>query len=153
MNTSGSRRALNEYQRVGTQSQVAGASPHELVQMMLDAALARIAAARGALDAGETAIKGVMIGRAIGLVEGLRVSLDMERGGELAQNFAALYDYMARRLLEANARSDGKMLDEVASLLRELQTGWKEMGSLLVAEGEGGGAAVTSAPVPVSAPV
>ncbi len=145
MNTSGSRRAMNEYQRVGIQTQVAGASPHELVQLMLDAALARIAAARGALDAGETALKGVLIGRAIGLVEGLRVSLDAERGGELAANLEALYDYMARRLLEANVRSDVRLLDEVASLLRELQTGWKEMGLLLVAPAEAPGTAAAAA--------
>jgi flagellar protein FliS len=126
---------MDEYQRLALETQVANANPHGLVQLMLDGAAARIAAARGALDAGETALKGELIGKAIGLVEGLRVSLNFERGGDLAANLSALYEYLGRRLLEANLHSDGAALDEVADLLRELQAGWREVGHLVTAEG------------------
>jgi flagellar protein FliS len=136
MRSSGSLKATNEYQRLALETQVADASPHELVQLMLDGAAVRIAAARSALDAGETALKGELIGKAIGLVEGLRVSLDADRGADLAANLSALYEYMGRRLLEANLRSDGAALDEVADLLRELQTGWREVGTLVTAQGD-----------------
>jgi flagellar protein FliS len=122
---------MDEYQRLALETQVANADPHALVQLMLDGAAARIAAARGALDAGETALKGKLIGKAIGLVEGLRVSLDIERGGDLAGYLSALYEYMGRRLVEANLHSDASALDEVADLLRELQTGWREVGRLV----------------------
>lgn len=125
MITSGSRQAINQYQAMGEQAQISEASPHQLVQMMLDGALARIAGARGALDNGDIPLKGELIGKAIGLVEGLRVSLDLDKGGELASNLSALYEYMGRRLLEANLQNDGAVLDEVASLLRELQSGWR----------------------------
>ncbi|HEU4618976.1 MAG TPA: flagellar export chaperone FliS [Gammaproteobacteria bacterium] len=132
---SGSPRGMDEYRRFGLESQVANASPHELVQLMLDGAAARVAAARSAVEAGETALKGLLIGKAIGLVEGLRASLDAQRGGELAAHLAALYDYIARRLLEANLRSDVAILDEVADLLRELQAGWREVGRVVAAQG------------------
>ncbi len=123
---------VKQYQQVGMQMPVHDASPHQLIQMMFDGALQALAAARGALQAGEISARGEHIGKAIDLVEGLRISLDMERGGDLAQNLAALYDYMARRLLEANMRGDDSLLVEVTSLLRELNTGWQELGELLV---------------------
>lgn len=126
-----SPRGIHQYQQMGVQAQVNDASPHQLIQMMLDGAVARVAAARGALDAGDLATKGELIGKAIGLVEGLRISLDVEKGGELGQNLLSLYEYMGRRLLEANLRNDGAILDEVASLLRELQSGWRELGGVL----------------------
>lgn len=130
MNANG-HHAISQYEQIGVQAQVSDASPHQLVQMMLDGAAARVAAARGAIEAGEIARKGECIGKAIGLVEGLRVSLDTERGGALADNLLALYDYMARRLLEANLHNDVTILDEVGSLLRELQTGWRELGQVI----------------------
>lgn len=135
MNHYGNQRAMHQYRQMGFQSQVQDATPHQLIQMMLDAAVGRVAAARGALIAGETATKGELIGRAIDLVEGLRISLDQNAGGDLADNLFALYEYMGRRLLEANLRNDAAILDEVASLLRELQEGWRVMGQTLAAEG------------------
>lgn len=134
MNNYGNQRAMHQYRQMGVQSQVDDATPHQLIQMMLDAAVGRVAAARGALVAGEIRTKGELIGRAIDLVEGLRISLDQKAGGDLAENLFALYDYMARRLLEANLRNDASILDEVASLLRELQDGWRVMGQTLAAE-------------------
>ncbi len=134
MNSYGNQRAMHQYRQMGVQSQVDDATPHQLIQMMLDAAVGRVAAARGALVAGEIRTKGELIGRAIDLVEGLRISLDQKAGGDLAENLFALYDYMARRLLEANLRNDASILDEVASLLRELQDGWRVMGQTLAAE-------------------
>lgn len=126
-----SRQAMSRYQQVGVQSEIGDASPHRLIQMMLDGAMARVTAARGALVAGETARKGELIGKAIGLIEGLRVSLDAERGGDIAVNLAALYDYCGRRLLQANLLNDAAILDEVASLLREIATGWTAIGDVL----------------------
>lgn len=135
MSIYGGRQAINQYRSMGEHAQVNDASPHQLIQMMLDGAVGRVAAARGALAAGEVAAKGELIGKAIGLVEGLRISLDQDKGGELAGNLSALYEYMGRRLLEANVRNDEKILDEVASLLRELQSGWRELGQVIAGSG------------------
>src|SRR5690606_41788549 len=95
------------------------------VQMLLDGAAARVAAAKGAVGAGETARKAELIGRVIDIVAHLRAALDHDAGGDLAANLQALYDYMERRLLEANLRNEPALLDEVSSLLRELQLGWR----------------------------
>lgn len=118
------RSALKEYEQVGARSQVEGAPPERLVQMMLEGVLDRVSLARGDMENGEVAAKGERIGKAISLVEGLRASLDHERGGELAGNLDALYEYISRRLTEANLRNDVAILDEVSRLLREIKQAW-----------------------------
>ncbi|MBN1238764.1 MAG: flagellar export chaperone FliS [Gammaproteobacteria bacterium] len=130
---------MQRYHQVGVEAQVAGATPHELVQMLLDGAVARVVAAKVAMEAGEIARKGELIGRAIAMVEGLRSALDVERGGDLAANLEALYAYIERRLLEGNLRGDAAALDEVASLLREVQSGWRAIAeTVIAAEGSHG---------------
>lgn len=115
--------ALGHYRAVNAYGAAAG-DRMQLILDMLDAAIDRIGMAKGHMRRREVAAKGHEIGRAIGIVEGLRSALDMAQGGELAGNLAALYDYMARRLLEANLRNDEGRLDEVAELLGEIREGW-----------------------------
>lgn len=116
--------ALRQYQSVNTQAQVFEASPHRLIQMLMEGGLSRLAQARGALERGQVALKGELIGKAIGIIGGLREGLDLQQGGELAANLDGLYDYMVNRLVEANLKNDGALLDEVAELLRNIKTGW-----------------------------
>ncbi|MCY1305876.1 Flagellar secretion chaperone FliS [compost metagenome] len=71
--------------------------------------------------------KGELIGKALGIVSGLREALDMEKGGELAGNLESLYGYITQRLLEANRNNDATILDEVAGLLREVKSGWDQI--------------------------
>jgi len=136
MNPYRERGALRHYHEVGVEAAAADATPHQLVQMLLDGAVARLAAARGAMQAGETARKAELVGRVIDIVAHLRAALDMEGGAELAANLDALYDYIERRLLEANLRNEPTLLDEVSSLLRELQSGWRAIADTAAATSE-----------------
>lgn len=68
--------------------------------------------------------KGVLIGKAINIIGGLRDVLDKEAGGELATNLERLYEYMTMRLFEASRHNDVSKLDEVAKLLGEVKSGW-----------------------------
>ena len=116
--------ALRQYQTVNTQAQVMDASPHRLIQMLMEGGLTRLAQARGAIERGQLAQKGELISKAIGIVGGLREALNPEQGGELALNLDRLYGYMTERLLEANRSGDAAILDEVSGLLREVKSGW-----------------------------
>ncbi len=118
---------INTYRNVSAHSQVAAADPRQLIQVMLDTALVRLATARGCIERGEVAAKGENISKAIGLVSGLNEALDMQQGGQIALNLRELYDYAARRLVEANLHSDANMLEEVASLLREVKSAWEAL--------------------------
>jgi len=116
--------ALRQYQTVNTQAQVSDASPHRLIQMLMEGGLSRIAQAKGAMQHGQQAAKGELISKAIGIIGGLRAGLDLEQGGEIAVNLDRLYEYMTARLIEANIGNDVAILDEVSGLLRNVKSGW-----------------------------
>lgn len=120
-------KALRQYQDVGAKSAVADASPHRLVQMLMDGALSQIAAASGHISRSETARKGAAIGQAVSIIGGLQGSLDMEKGGDIAANLDRLYDYMTRRLTEANLENDVTKLKEVHGLLAEIKSAWDQL--------------------------
>lgn len=116
--------AMKQYQTVNVNAQVTEASPHRLIQMLFEGGLQRVAQAKGAMEYGNIQLKGELIGKAIGIIGGLRDGLDAKKGGELAGNLDALYAYMVQRLSLANLKNDPAMLDEVSSLLREVKEGW-----------------------------
>ena len=118
------QRALAQYQRIDVTSAVESASPHRLVQMLMQGCLQRIAEAKGALARGDIATRGMAIGKAIDIVIGLQTSLNKEVPSELPAQLDALYDYMQARLLEANAQGDVALLDEVGGLMRSIKEGW-----------------------------
>lgn len=122
--TTGRSGAIKHYAQVGAQTGVAAADPHRLIQMLMEGALDKIATAKGFLNQGNVAEKGRHISWAISIIDGLRMSLDKDKGGEIATNLDALYDYMTRRLVQANAGNNAAYLDEVASLLKEVKSGW-----------------------------
>lgn len=117
-------KAMKQYQQVSLEARVAEASPHGLIQLLMQGGLERLAQARGAIERGQLAERGELISKTIGIVGGLREALNPEAGGELAQNLDSLYGYMTERLLEANRNGDAAILDEVSGLLREVKSGW-----------------------------
>lgn len=119
---------MREYQQMNTRFAVESASPHRLIQLMMERVLTKIAVARSHMERGAVSEKGSHIGAAIGIVGGLRASLNHKADARLSGNFDALYDYMSRRLLEANLRDDPGILDEVAGLMRELKEAWDAIG-------------------------
>ncbi len=116
--------AMNQYKQVSVSSQVFEASPHRLIQMLMEGGLERLAQAQGAMARGQSSVKGELISKAIGIVGGLREGLDMSKGGEVAQNLDRVYEYMITRMLEANKSNDPTPLVEVSGLLREVKSGW-----------------------------
>jgi flagellar protein FliS len=146
MYSANSNAAMNAYRQVGVVSIASVAAPHQLVLMLFDGARAAVAAAKGHLQRKEIAPKCAAISKAIAIIDGgLKASLDLSVGGELAGNLSDLYAYMGQRLLQANVRNDAKALDEVALLLDQLGGAWQA-----VAAGTGT-TTPTSAPAAASA--
>jgi len=119
--------AMNQYKKVGTNVAIDVADPHHLIQMLMDGALERINSAKYHMVQENTAKKGEDISKAISIIDGLITSLDMEKGGEIAENLLSLYDYMQRQLVEANLSNKMDNLDEVATLMNEIRAGWSSI--------------------------
>ncbi|WP_035383821.1 flagellar export chaperone FliS [Ferriphaselus sp. R-1] len=123
-----STQGINAYNKVGVESNIAGASPHDLIIMLYQAAIDSVGNARRQILQQEVAAKGASISRAISLVgSGLQASLDREAGGEIAQNLFDLYSYMVQRLVQANINNDIAILDEVERLLTDLLGAWESI--------------------------
>ncbi len=120
--------AAQEYQRISNRSAVEDASPHRVIQLLMERALTKIAVARGHMDRKAVAEKGQHIGDAVDIIALLQASLNDKPDRKLAGNFDALYDYMIRRLVEANLSDDVALLDEVGVLMRELKEAWDAIG-------------------------
>lgn len=120
---------VNAYANVGLETGVLAASPHKLILMLFQGAHVALSSALIHMKNDDINAKGVAISKAIAIItSGLQASLDVEAGGELAQQLNALYDYMARRLLRANLHNDPASIEEVSRLLGELSEAWEAIG-------------------------
>jgi flagellar protein FliS len=115
---------IKAYNQVAVHTGVNDASPHRLIQMLLEAALEKIAKAKGFMANKKIQQKGENISLAISIIDVLRASLDMQAGGEISKNLEALYDYMVRRLTEANLKNDLALLDEITNLILPIKQAW-----------------------------
>lgn len=116
--------ALRQYQQINTRHEVESASSYRLIQLLMERVLTKLAVAKGHMERAAIPEKGKHIGDAISIINGLQASLNHKPDSQLAGNFDALYDYMIRRLLQANLSNDPQILDEVAGLMRELREAW-----------------------------
>jgi len=123
MNTMG-KTGANAYSRDSVKTSVNEASPHRLIQMLISAAIDKIADAKGLMLNNKIADKGKTISLAVTIIDSLRASLDRSQGGDVASNLEMLYEYMNRRLTEANLRNDPEILDEVSGLLKPIKEAW-----------------------------
>ena len=118
---------LSAYKKVDLISRVEGASPHRLIQMLYEAAIAAIAQAKGALARDDVVLRGEQITRAMTILAGLRDTLDQDMKSSLPHDLDRLYDYMQRRLRQAHMDADEKPLNEVLELLKTIKSGWDEI--------------------------
>lgn len=116
--------AAKHYANVHNETRLEDATPHRLIQMLMEGFLARVNSAKGAIEHKDFEAKAHFISRAVDIVGGLNEALDMEKGGEIAVNLNSLYVYMNDRLLHASLTNDPAVLDEVASLMREIKEAW-----------------------------
>lgn len=120
---------IQAYAQVGIESALLSASPHQLVVLLFDGALSAMKKAAILIEQGDIPGKGQALSKAINIISsGLQSGLNHEVGGDLAANLDNLYDYMIRRLLQANLHNDLTAINEVVELLTNIAEAWKEIG-------------------------
>jgi flagellar protein FliS len=117
--------ATRAYANVGVNTAIESASPHKLVLMLYDALLKQLRVAKLHIERAEIGPKAAAISKAIALIDqGLRPGLDLERGGSIAAQLLALYDYSTERLFRANLKNDVKAVEEVIGLIEPIRSAW-----------------------------
>ncbi len=124
MNYVSESEAAKEYRQLAIRHEIESASPHRLIQLMMERVLAKISIAKAHMERGAISHKGQQLSDAISIISGLQASLNHEPDARLGGNFDAVYDYMSRRLLESNLKNDRDGLNEVADLMREIKSAW-----------------------------
>ncbi len=109
------------------ENQVLGADPIGLVLMLNEGAMGAMRQARELLREGRIQERSDAITKSMQLVAELQGSLDLDQGGEIAQNLAQLYAFTQERLIEANVEQKLAPLEEAYAILSILQEGWKEI--------------------------
>ena len=123
-------RAASAYKKLGVETDAMSASPHQLIVLLFDGARSALGRAQWAISQNDSAGKGQALSKAIDIIElGLRAALDIERGGEIAERLDSLYDYMTRTLIRANIHSDASKIAHVDTLLEDIGSAWKQIGT------------------------
>lgn len=99
--------------------------PIKLVQILYDLGIRSIAAARECCRQKDIAGRGKHVNKAFEVFVELQNGLNLQQGGEVARNYARIYDYCQRRLLQAHAEQSEALLTEVESLLGDLREAWQ----------------------------
>ncbi|MBL1378405.1 flagellar export chaperone FliS [Zobellella iuensis] len=118
------RGSLKAYKSVALDSQKTIATPYQVVKMLLAGALERLAKARVAIEQENFTERGELLSTTLMILAELRLALDHEAGGEIADNLEGLYEFMMNELVKANSENDIERLEVVSGLLREIKDSW-----------------------------
>ena len=117
----------SKYYQTYKQNQVSTSSQSKLIVMMYEGAKKFAHMAIEAMDKGDIAGKSLYIQKTHDIINELSVSLDIEKGGEVAVRLESLYQFMLNQLTLANIKSDRKALESVLKILSPLLDAWMEL--------------------------
>ena len=118
------KKGINAYQSVGGRDQATTADPYQLIQMLMNGALQKLAVGKGAIERNDLTVKSENLTKALSIVSALQESLDMNVGGDVAGNMFDLYDYVKRQIIEAMTAKTTEAVDNSLMVMRSLKEGW-----------------------------
>ncbi|WP_299074847.1 flagellar export chaperone FliS [uncultured Paraglaciecola sp.] len=120
-------KGINAYKKGNLKQDISQADPHKLTLMLMQGTLDKLAYTKGCIERKDFAGKSEHISRATAILMNLRDTLDLEAGGDVADNLFSLYDYMVQRLVDANVQNSLKIVDEVITLLLPIKAAWTQI--------------------------
>ncbi len=109
------------------QQSILTAPPGRLVVMLYDGCLRFLFQAAYAMREGDKVNSRDRMGRAEAIIDELTVTLDHERGGEIASRLQGIYAFCRKHLIEASVEQNPAKIEEVSELLSELRDAWAEI--------------------------
>jgi flagellar protein FliS len=100
-------------------------SKEQILLILLEGALKFLRFTHRGIEEKNPKIRGENISKIMAILTELDCALDRENGGMLAENLSLLYEYMMKRLTEANTQNSIQALDEVEKLLLDIKEGFE----------------------------
>ncbi len=119
--------ALAQYGQIKNDAQTTYASPHQLMLMLFDGAIEAMSMTVGAIQNKNFELRSKQNTRSITIINGMRDCLDMEAGGDLANNLYSLYQYMAQELFKASFKNDADTIQNIQSMLKDIRESWEKI--------------------------
>lgn len=117
-------RYMKGYRKTKLEAELSVATPHRVLQMMYEGLLERLAQAKGAIEIQDLAAKSERLSKAVGIINGLQMSIDKSVDPEMGQRLSEMYDYMKQRLNDASLSLDTAAIDEVIELIIPIKEAW-----------------------------
>ncbi len=118
---------MNKAAQAYFQTNVNTTDQGQLLLLLYDGALKFLQQAREKMLEKDYAAKGILISKVIDILNELTNTLNLEKGGSLAENLNNLYFLCTTRLLQANLKMNVEQLDNVASILSGLRSAYAEI--------------------------
>ena len=119
--------ALAQYGQIKNDAQTTYASPHQLMLMLFDGAIEAMSMTVGAIQNKNFELRSKQNTRSITIINGMRDCLDMEAGGDLANNLYSLYQYMAQELFKASFKNDADTIQNIQAMLKDIRESWEKI--------------------------
>jgi len=117
-------KGIGQYKQIGVETAMVNASPHRLIQMLYEGALTQLANAKGSIQNDQIEQLSICIKKVSNILVGLEEGLDFEKGGDIAVNLQALYQYMQTELVSAQVLNSVEKIDALIELMVELKSAW-----------------------------
>lgn len=120
-------KGIQAYKKGSLKQELSTADPHKITLMLMQGALEKMAMAKGSIERKEFEAKSQHLSRATAIIINLRDTIDLELKSEVGENLFALYDYMVRRLTDANIQNSLQIMDEVINLMLPIKNAWSQI--------------------------
>ena len=120
------QKKLEAYKNLNLEAEISVASPHRVIQMLMQGLLERLAQCKGSITRRDFEAKAVAVSKAQALINGLQDSLDLSQG-KIAEDLYALYNYMNQKLMSASINLNTDDIDEVAQLMITIKSAWDQI--------------------------
>ena len=120
-------RNMKAYRKTNLEAEIAVADPHRIIQMLFEGLIERLAQAKGAILRNDFEYKSDRLSKAVGILNGLQMSLDMKQDPDFGDRMFALYEYMKGLLNTASTSLEIAPIDEVIHLITPIKQAWDQI--------------------------
>lgn len=127
MNMALKQQFAKQYANTQVETTISEATPHKLVEALYDGLLKNLILTKTFMDQKNFEKKSFHVNKCLSILTALKDGVDAKNGGEIADNFLAIYNYCYRMMVQASTQNDVDKVDEIYRLMKGIAAAWKEM--------------------------